>query len=204
MNVVFISDYFLNEILGGGELNDDELIKLLKKENNVTIIKSRNVTLDFLKTNRDSKYIISNFADLSEISKNYIIKNTYYVLYEHDHKYLPHRNPGLYVDYKAPQEHIINLRFYECAKTVFCQSDFHKNILEKNLNLDNIVSLGGNLWSLDALDYIKKLVTKDKKKIYSIMDSQIPHKNTKKAIAFCKHKGYQYQLIKSNDYKTFL
>jgi len=36
------------------------------------------------------------------------------------------------------------------------------------------------------------------------MDSPIPHKNTAKAIAYCKHKKMPYELIKSADYHTFL
>ena len=32
----------------------------------------------------------------------------------------------------------------------------HKNIVQKNLNLDNIVSIGGNLWSEDILDLLEK------------------------------------------------
>ena len=168
MDIIFIADYFLSEVLGGGELNDDELIKLLKKENKVTAIKSRNVTLDFLKSNSKSKYIISNFAELREETKSYITKNINYILYEHDHKYIPSRNPGLYDSYQAPPEHIINFNFYKCAKTVFCQSNFHKNILEKNLNLTNIASVGGNLWSLDALEHIEKLSVKKKNPMCSL------------------------------------
>tara|TARA_R100001510_G_C7646994_1_gene204326 strand:- start:331 stop:1167 length:837 start_codon:yes stop_codon:yes gene_type:complete len=204
VDIVFISDFFASQILGGGELNDDELIKLLQEKNNVVAINSQNITLNFLKTNNKSKFIISNFAGLSIESIKYISDNIHYIVYEHDHKYLPNRNPGVYKNYKAPKNEIINLHFYKNAKAVFCQSKFHKDIVERNLGLANIISAGGNLWSIETLEYLKKLSTKDKKQACSIMDSNIPHKNTKKAVAFCKHKGYEYDLIKSQNYKQFL
>lgn len=204
MNIVFISDFFSNQILGGGELNDAELIKLLQEKNSIICINSQNATLNFLKTNSKSKFIISNFIGLSTESKKYICDSIEYIIYEHDHKYLSNRNPGVYKNYQAPKNKITNFNFYKNAKAVFCQSNFHKGIIEKNLNLDNIISVGGNLWSLETLDYLKQLSIKNKKQVCSIMDSNIPHKNTKKAIAFCKHKGYDYDLIKSQNYKHFL
>lgn len=204
MKVVFISDYFVNQVLGGGELNDDQLISILSKQNNVEKINSTSVTLEYLKLNKKSKLIISNFIGLSQSLKDYIIKNLDYLIYEHDHKYLLSRDPGLYENYVAPKDQIINLDFYKNSKSVFCQSNFHKNIIKKNLNLNNVVSVGGNLWSLEILDYLELLSKKDKKDVCSIMDSPIPHKNTKKAIIYCKHKKYDYELIKSSNYKHFL
>ena len=204
MDIVFISDFFAHQVLGGGELNDDELINLLSEKNSVDTINSQNVTLDFLKKNNKSKFIISNFTGLNIESQRYISENIHYVLYEHDHKYLPNRNPGVYDEYEAPKNKIINLHFYKNAKAVFCQSNFHKGIVEKNLNLTNIKSVSGNLWSLETLEYLKKLSGKNKKEVCSVMDSNIPHKNTNKAVAFCKYKGYEYKLIKSQNYKDFL
>lgn len=204
MDIVFISDFFSNQILGGGELSDEQLILMLKEENTVTTINSSNVSLDFLEKNKKSKIIVSNFAGLRQEAKQYIVDNLQYIVYEHDHKYLPKRNPSLYKDYLAPKQDIINLEFYANSRKVFCQSGFHKTIVEKNLSLDNITSVGGNLWSLEALEYLKELSKKDKRNACSIMDSNIPHKNTKKAVAFCKYKKYEYDLVKSSSYKSFL
>ncbi len=46
---VFVSDFFSDEILGGGELNDQEAISILSKKNDVIRIKSQKVDLSFLK-----------------------------------------------------------------------------------------------------------------------------------------------------------
>jgi hypothetical protein len=204
LNIVFISDFFVSQVLGGGEFNDSQLIEMLESVALVKKINSQHVTLDFLKSRKDNRFIISNFIILSSEIKKYILDNLDYIIYEHDHKYLLSRNPSLYENYKAPKKEIVNLDFYKNAKKVFCQSSFHKNIAEKNLCLNNIVSVGGNLWSLEVLEYLRLLSKKEKKDVFSIMDSPIPHKNTKKAIAFCKYKNYDYELVKSKNYKEFL
>ena len=37
MKLVFIADFFVDEILGGGELNNDELIKIFKQRGHEVI-----------------------------------------------------------------------------------------------------------------------------------------------------------------------
>lgn len=50
--------------------------------------KSSNINIDFLKNNKDQKFIISNFVMLSSNCIEYIKNNCSYIIYEHDHKYL--------------------------------------------------------------------------------------------------------------------
>jgi len=202
MKFVFIADYFSDEVPGGGELNNEELIFLLKEE--TVKIKSSNVTLSFLHEHIDSKFIISNFIQLNNENKKFIENKCQYIIYEHDHKYLINRNPAKYKNFKAPTEAIINFEFYKNAKAVLCQSNFHKNIIKKNLNLDNIVSLGGNLWSEDILKKIESYSNKNKKDCYSIMHSRIPHKNTIGAINYCTKNKINYDLIGPCSYTEFL
>ena len=58
MKFTFIADFFADEILGGGELNNQELIEILReREHEVVQIKSTLVTPDFIKTNSDSLYV---------------------------------------------------------------------------------------------------------------------------------------------------
>ena len=206
MDIIFIADFFVeNGILGGGELNNDEFIKIVSSEgNNVQKINSQHITLDVIKNNLDKTFIISNFLGLNEEAKREITANTTYGIYEHDHKYLKTRDPSGFENYTAPKEHVINWNFYQNAKGVFCQSELHASVAERNLNTGNIISLGGNLWSLEILEYIRELSKTNKENFYSIMESDITHKNTRGAIRWCKYKEKPYKLIRSNDYKSFL
>ena len=203
---MFLDDFYVEDgFLGGGELNNQELISLLSQGgHDILKINSHNVCLNFLDKNKNSSFIISNFVNLKPECIKHISDNLNYVIYEHDHKYLPERNPAFYKDFKAPRDKIVNFDFYKKAKTVFCQSNFHSGIVNKNLELDNIVSLNGNLWSLESLEKIKDLSKKEKNNKCSILDSKIPHKNTYGAISYCAHKKLKYDLISSNDYFTFL
>ena len=195
-DICFVSDFFANQVNGGGELNNEILINLLsEKGHNVTKIKSHTVNLNFLKQNKDKKLIIANFVNMLPDCREHIQSNCDYVIYEHDHKYLINRNPAEYENYLAPADQIINKEFYSNSKYVFCQSRFHTDIVEKNLQIDNIVNLSGNLWSIDALDMMRELSKREKKDKCSIMDSNIQHKNTSGAINYCVNKGYQFELI---------
>lgn len=206
MNICLIDDFFIEDgLLGGGELNNNELVLLLKQNGNeVSKINSHKVTVEYLKNNKDLNFIISNFIRLGNDCIDYLTSNLNYVIYEHDHKYLAERNPAFYEDFKAPKDKIINFNFYNNAKNIFCQSEFHSSIVRKNLELDNIISLGGNLWSLEILQIIEEISKKEKNDICSIMDSKILHKNTHGAISYCANKGLKYDLISSDDYITFL
>jgi len=203
--IVYISDLFLSDIVGGGELNDHELLRLLELKNfSIKKERSHKVSLPFVQENIDSCFIISNFINLSDRVKDFLQAECAYIIYEHDHKYLKSRNPAAYKDFIAPKSELININFYKNAKSVFCQSSFHKGIIEKNLDIDNVVNISGNLWTKEALNTMKILSKKPKNSAYSIMNSPIPHKNTKEAVFYCEKKGLEYALISSPNYQEFL
>ena len=202
-NIVYVSDALLPDIVGGGELNDYELcLELENKGFNVKKLRSRQVSEEHIHTN--SFYIISNFALLNNRVLNKIQSTCDYMIYEHDHKYLKNRNPAIFNNYKAPETMIINQEFYKKSKTVFCQSSFHESIIKKNLNLDNLYNVSGNLWSLDSLRTMRILSKKQKKDCFSVMNSAIGHKNTTETCFYCDKKGYKYELISSESYQEFL
>lgn len=201
--IIYISDFFIEHVLGGAEINDNILLyEILTTE--IERIQSHLVDSTFLENNINNLFIISNFINLSEKCKIYLQNNCRYIIYEHDHKYIKTRNPGLYKDFKAPKEHVINEDFYKNALKVIVQSKLHKKIIEKNINIQNIFNFGGSLWSGETLKLLEKLLSQEKKEICSIMNSSIGHKNTADAIKFCKFKKIPFRLIESRSYKKFL
>ena len=202
---LYVSDFFLTQLIGGGELNDHELCLILDSlGHSVKKIQSNQLNLDTLLRNPDSFLIISNFVNMSIEVKKEIEKNRIYVIYEHDHKYLKSRNPSTFKDFLAPSSEIINRSFYKNAKAVFCQSSFHEKIIYKNLKIDNLINLSGNLWSEKSLRNMSVLCNKIKKDCYSILNSSNWHKNTSETSFYCKKKGYNFQLVSSPDYNKFL
>jgi len=202
--VIVIADFFAEQVNGGGELNNEVLITILKQKGYlVTKIQSHLVTIDFLTKNNEAFYIVSNFINLPELCRQ-MLTGMRYIIYEHDHKYLKSRNPATYKDFKAPSKEIINHTFYKNALAVLCQSSFHKEIVERNTGLSNIINLSGNLWSLGQLEMLRDLSSGEKNEKCSIMDSPIPHKNTLDAMKYCSAKGKEYELIPGAPYIDFL
>jgi len=191
--ITYISDFYADEVVGGGELNDDVLIKELDRLGyDIELHKSETVRI--LDIQQAECIVISNFCLLP----NAIIKkilNKKYIIYEHDHKYLSHRNPSVYTDYLAPKLEIINREFYKNASAVLCQSDFHANIVRKNLQLENIISLGGNLWSDESFDIFEQICKLPKSNTHAILDCKQSHKGTKKAIYYCNKNNIDYELV---------
>ena len=204
-DIVYISDFFLEHVLGGGELNDDELLKILNHNNHKILkIRSSSAIIDILEQKKDSFFIISNFIHLSDECKQYLSDNLDYMIYEHDHKYVSNRNPALFKNFEVPSREIVNYFFYKNAKSVFCQSGFHKDIVFKNLGLDNIYNVSGNLWSLETLKTMMSFTNNEKANICSIMNSSTGHKNTSGSIKYANQNNIEFELIQSQDYHEFL
>ena len=201
--IYYFSDLLVEDLVGGGELNDYELCSmLLKKGYKLTRLRTKEIKQEHL----DKKYIyiVSNFVGLKPEYREYLIKNCKYIIYEHDHKYLASRNPAIYENYQAPENKIINKSFYENAQMVFCQSSFHKSIIQKNLQIENVYNVSGNLWSIDSLETMRILSKRDKNDCFSILNSMIEHKNTREAAFYCDKKNFKYTLISSRNYQEFL
>ncbi len=204
--VVFVADFFVEQVLGGGELNNEELIIMLRDSGyEVEKTNSKDVTSKFLETNKESFFIISNFVFLEPNHRNWLTNNAQYVIYEHDHKYVKSRNPAFHKDFEVPSSLLLNFRFYREAQSVICQSQFHKSIVLKNIKTENVTSVDGNLWSEKSLELLEKLSLKNKKETHaSVLDSPFASKNTPKTVSFCKHKGIEFELVKDNNYERFL
>jgi hypothetical protein len=69
---VFIADIFADQVAGGGELNNEEVIQELSKEYIVKKIHSHLVTKNYLVENIKNNIIVSNFIALSEEHKSFL------------------------------------------------------------------------------------------------------------------------------------
>jgi len=204
--VVFVSDFFSTQGLHGAESNDSVLIEALRQKGYSVIgIPSQLATLKMCKSfSEDDVYIISNFVFLNEESKSYI-QSKNYIIYEHDHKYVNTRDPSRFKDFKIPEKRIINLQFYQNAKAVVVLSDICKRVIEDNLKISNVYSIGTSLWPKETFEVLRHLVsTQDKEKEVAIVKSDNPTKGMAAAIRFCKKAEIEYDLISSANPRDFL
>ena len=201
--VVFVSDFFIDEVAGGAEFCNEALIGLLKKNYTVKKKKSIEVTPEFICSNDRSFFIIANFFQLSEKSKAQLRASRYAIL-EHDHKYIRSNNPALFVDFVAPESQVINKEFYRYAKAVVCQSLAHSRILQKNLFLNNICNFGGNIWTEDQLQVLERNIDRPKTIDYGIIQSTNRNKGMPAAIKYCKDKNFQFELLPPQGFEKFI
>ena len=203
--IVFVADYFSDEILeGGAEKCNEALITLLKKNHDVLKIKSKNLSNQFIMDNKDKFFIIANFFHIDEAKKKSISDNLKYVIYEHDHKYLSTNNPISFKNFLAPEKFIINKEFYKNAQIVICQSRLHAETVYKNLMIENIVNAGANFWSDADIEVLENFLETKKDIGFASMNTNNKNKGLSKSIQYCKKKDYDLTLIPLLKYPEFI
>tara|TARA_R110000851_G_scaffold292490_3_gene447027 strand:+ start:152 stop:997 length:846 start_codon:yes stop_codon:yes gene_type:complete len=203
--VILISDFFIDDFVGGAALNDEEIFVTLNKHYDVQKIKSRYLYPGFIQENLDSFFIISNFFGISPTIRDLIQSKCKYILYCHDYKFVQHTNPAVYPDQIVPQRELINVDFHKDSHKIVCQTQFQKDIYDKNLKCpDKTVSFSGNLWSEKHLDLLESLLEGKKRTRYAIVNSPYPQKGVKEAVEFCEKEKILYDIIEDSDYEKFL
>ena len=79
-NIILISDFFIDDFVGGAALNDEEIYTLLNRHYDVKKIKSRYLYPGFIEENTDSFFIISNFFGIQPHIRDLIQKKCKYIL----------------------------------------------------------------------------------------------------------------------------
>ena len=205
MKILFISDFYIDEIIGGAEICNDYLIQsLISNQIKIDKVKSINVTTKII--NNYDFYIIANYFQLSQENKEYFFKykNNNYVIYEHDHKYVSTNNPTLFPNFLIDEQYLINKNFYKNAKAVLAQSKIHSEIIQKNLLINNIVNLGSNIWDDKSLEILLNNKNNEKTIEYGILETKNKNKGMINAIEYCKKNNVSYCLIPFQNYENFI
>lgn len=192
---LFISDFFLNETLGGSEIVDNTLINHL----NCDFVKSENFI-----PNNNKTLIISNTSRMKESSIRYIENNCNYIIIEHDYKIHWTRHPWRFENNIVPEKERINYNLYKNAKAIFVQTDDHLEIFKKNEVPGNFISLKSSIWSDKELDQLNEARKQKFTHKFAIIDSDNWIKNKKGAEQFCKFNKLDYELIPKLPHDQFL
>ena len=201
--VIFISDFFIDEVRGGAEFCNDALMNSLKHRFTFHRQKSETVTPEFIKDNNDCFFIIANFFLLREDCKQELA-NTTYVIFEHDHKYIKSNNPSLYKNFVAPESQIQNKQFFKNALAVMCQSKKHSKVVQKNLLLNNIVNSAGNIWTTEQIEILEKNMEVEKTVDFAVLNSQNKNKGMPAAIEFCNKNGLPFEYLNPAPFEKYI
>ena len=217
-NVIFISDLFYSDgCIGGAERCDDVLIEELfnKKYNDnklykFTKINSNRLTNELLEKNKNATFFVSNFMLLAESAKRFLIDNNVdYIIIEHDHKYVKSNDPSIYKHNLSNEEGLQNIEFYKNARVVLCQSSTHAEIMYKNLLLDNLVNLSGNLWSDNDIENLQNILNNslpnsEREITWGVLNSNNKNKGVLSTVEYCNRNNIEYQHIGDSSYSKFL
>jgi hypothetical protein len=200
--IVFVSDFFRNDIPGGAESNDGNLINYLSKFYEVKSCRSTALSPQDL--DDCDAVIVSNFVFLPPEAMAAITGSHKYIIYEHDHKYVSTRDPSKFANFKIPTQHLINKEFYENASCVVVLSQICKEIMTNSFPAATVHNIGCSLWSDETFALIDELATNEKTKDLCVMKSTNPTKNYLNALEFCKQKNIQAESIQSANHHEFL
>jgi hypothetical protein len=201
-----IADFFYKDFTGGAELNDFSLLQQFRERGiYVEEVYCKDATLAFLEANKDASFIVANFVTLTPDSKQYLIDNLKYIIYEHDHKYLKRRNPIFYKHFVAPVSDRVNVEFFKNAQATICLTQLALNVFQENTGLDNVDKIGASVWRDEDLDYLIELnEAVGKEPLAAIMDSDNPIKKKFQCVEYCTKNDIPYELIADTDHRGFL
>jgi len=195
--VIFLADFFIDDVLGGAELSTEVTIDYLYSRGyEIHKVKCQDFTPDLLK----EKLVITNFATLSEYHKNLIIENSKYVIIERDQKYVKTRNLTAYKNFIAPKSEIVNREFYRNALSVLCLTTKHTELTTKNLELENIYNLGCTQFSEEQLQMIESNITENKNNKYAVVNGKLDNF----AVEYCKTNNIEYDHLPRMDYSDLM
>ena len=198
-NIIYISDFFIDELLGGAELSDDTVIRFIESKGyNVKTIKSQ--TFNPIIHKADT-FIISNFAGLSQENKNWFPSSgVKYMIIERDQKYVRSRNTVMYKDFIAPQSEVVNQTFYRGAHKVYCLTNHSADILLKHIDLKNVESFGTTQFSKSQFEVIENNIGKKKNSKFAIISG----KRSNKAIQYCEVNELKFDILPSMRYEDLI
>lgn len=203
--VIFIADAFAHQHTGGAELHDAVVIDHFKDVGILHEIKNTTqIDIQYILQNTDKLWFISNFVALQNVCKALLAKECEYYIYEHDYKFSKLRNPIGFPDFLCPKSDLMNLNFYAAAKKVICLSKMHREIFDKNLNLDNIENINCSMWSDKQLELFRRLQKPHKNGKFAVIKTNNPTKRMPQTIEFCRANKIPFDLIASQNYEEFI
>ena len=200
--VGFVSDFFKDDLLGGGEINDNNLISHLQLSHEVRKFHSRTVKIDDL--NELDSIIVANFTMLSPDVVDFLINEKEYIIYEHDHKYVDTRDPSKFKNFKIPKSRLINNSFYENSVCTVVLSKVCAEVLNDSLPKTLVYNIGCSLWSDETFALLSKINKIKKQHDLCIMKNMNPTKNYYTTLQYCKSMNLSFGEIEPAGQEEFL
>lgn len=212
--IVFVSDIFAEDYVGGAELTSQALIDSSPLE--IFKLRSEDVTVELLKQAKDKFWIFGNFAQLNPQLFPTIIGNLKYSILEYDYKYCKARSPERHMDAeKKPCDchnqmngKIVSSFFYGSMCLWWMsekQKDRYMTFFPFLADRDNVVL--SSVFDDKTLGYIKVLREQNQtieRKGWIVLGSEQWIKGFDDAKAWCETNGKEYEVVWNLPYHELL
>ncbi len=213
-DIIFVSDYFVDDILGGAELTSEALIE--SSPFNVYKLQSKDVTPELLKSGLNKHWIFGNYAhmDLNLIPS--IVANLSYSIIEYDYKYCTYRSPQKHINventdcdcHDSMHGKMISAFMYG-AKSLWWMSEAQQNVYLEHFPFlsekdGTVLSSVFSEKFFTAIHYLNESNKDVERKGWIVLGSTSWVKGTDDAIQHCINNDLDYELIQNLEYGDVL
>jgi len=211
--IIFVSDLFIEDYIGGAELTSEALIH--ESPFRIQKLRSKQVNLAALTQARDKFWIFGNFSQLNPELIPSIVANLKYTVLEYDYKYCRYRSPekheastGSACDCNDNVTGKLVSAFYYGSQCMWWMSEAQKNKYIKNFPFlsekDNVVL--SSVFSKDTLGYISHLRNSrsNEKRGWIVLGSDSWVKGAQSAKQWCIDNQKEYEVVWNLPYNELL
>ena len=213
-DIVFVSDLFSSDHLGGAELTTDALID--SSPFNVFRLHSKDVSEASLAEGFDKYWIFGNFTAVNPELMPTIIANLKYSILEYDYKYCGYRSVEKHFEIEGKECNCHNeihgkmiSAFFHGSKSLWWMSQrqmeiYHEKFPFLAANKNNVLS---SVFNDEFFHFISHLVKeasdKDREK-WLVVKSASWIKGTDESIAYCENEKLDYEIVQNLSYPDLL
>ena len=218
--ILFVSDLFVEDYMGGAELTTEALIES-SNETTTTVrkIRCKDVKKEHIQEMRDVHWVICNFSTLSNDIKLEIAKNANYSIIEYDYKFCIYRSvekhlhlEGKECDCTSRESEKINLVFYGYAEKIWFMSQQQREIFIENVRTikEENTSVLSSAFSEESIQFFEKINTQltnrttNKSNNYIIFNSNSWIKGVDDSISKAVELGLNYEKVANLSYSDML
>ena len=163
-SIVFVSDIFVDEYIGGAELTTEALFN--SSPYKVFKLKSSELTQELISQGVQKTWVFFNFSQLNYNLLPFIVANCHYFIVEYDYKFcrfrsieLHEKQAGKPCDCHTAQHGKLTSALFQGAEKIFWMSDNQKKRYQKRFSFlgDEKSVLLSSVFEVKDLEYIERL-----------------------------------------------
>ena len=216
-DLIFVSDLFSNQHLGGAELSLQTLLDCCPDNKSFERINSSNITKELVDNNKSSTWVFGNIAQLSDELIQYIVSSgiKYYFI-EYDYKYCEYRNPVLYqfleeetCDYNNTEKgKLIESFVNNSTKTFFMSENQMKTYLKdlNNVDSDKVCVLSSTFEDdfFNKIEKLNKINENIERTKWIVLGSRSWVKGAKESEKWCEDNNLDYEVVNNISHEEML